>query len=64
MKNVETLKLRVLQTTQITLCIASYLTYLKLEGFGLFFAMLCGWLIGDFVKTLNMIEGFNNEENS
>lgn len=64
MKNVETLKLRVLQTTQIILCIASYLTYLKLEGFGLFFAMLCGWLIGDFVKTLNMIEGFNNEENN
>jgi hypothetical protein len=64
MKNFETLKLRVLQTTQITLCIASYLTYLKLEEYGLFFAALSGWLLAEFIQTLNISVDFNNEENS
>jgi len=48
---VEIMKTQILRGVQLTLSIASYITFLQLEGYGLFFAALSGWILSDFLKT-------------
>jgi hypothetical protein len=60
--NGEKLRLRLLQMVQLTLCFASYYTFLLLQGYGLFFAALSGYLLADFIKTLNLNLGFNDDQ--
>jgi hypothetical protein len=48
---VEIMKTQILRGVQLTLSIASYITFLQLEGYGLFFAALSGWILSDFLRT-------------
>jgi hypothetical protein len=54
MLNSAKLKLRVLQLVQISLSIGCYATFLTLKEYGLFFAFMSGWILADFLKTLNL----------
>jgi hypothetical protein len=66
MEKYHTSKLRLLQITQLTLAVGCYFTFLQLQGYGLFFAALSGYIIGDFVKTLNLDlwgDKINNDNN-
>jgi hypothetical protein len=57
---VGTMKLIILRLVQLVLIIASYITFLQLEGYGLFFAMLSGWVLADFIRTFD-IKFFEDE---
>jgi hypothetical protein len=53
---VEIMKIQILRGVQLTLSIASYITFLQLEGYGLFFAALSGWILSDFLKTFKIFK--------
>ncbi len=53
---VEIMKTQILRGVQLTLSIASYITFLQLEGYGLFFAALSGWILSDFLKTFKIFK--------
>lgn len=62
MFNSRIIKLRALQTVQIILSIACFITYLQLlNPLGLVFAFLSGWVFGDFLITLKQNKNQENE---
>ena len=53
MFNSKILKLRALQSIQIILIIACFVTFMQVESApGLLFAFASGWILGDFLQTL------------
>lgn len=43
-----------LQFIQIIVCLGCFITYLQLpNGLGLIFAFFTGWILGDFLQTLD-----------
>jgi len=60
--NGEKLRLRLLQMVQLTLCFASFYTFMILDEYGLIFAALSGYLVSDFIETLNLNPGFNDDQ--
>jgi hypothetical protein len=56
------LKLRALQSIQIILIIACFITFMQVElAPGMLFAFASGWVLGDFLQTLKPNKNKNDE---
>jgi hypothetical protein len=56
------LKLRALQSIQIILIIACFITFMQVElASGMLFAFASGWVLGDFLQTLKPNKNKNDE---
>jgi hypothetical protein len=57
------LKLRALQSIQIILIIACFITFMQVESSTWFmlFAFASGWVLGDFLQTLKPNKNKNDE---
>ena len=62
MFNSKILKLRALQSIQIILIIACFVTFMQVElAPGMLFAFASGWVLSDFLQTLKPNKNKNDE---